>query len=69
LNIEYLWKSLVDKSQGRGALDGFDPEFLEWSETAKRPVSPLDGAATEASLLKVMEKYDGLQELFKRYIK
>jgi tripartite-type tricarboxylate transporter receptor subunit TctC len=46
-----------------------DPGFLEWSKTAKRPVSPLDGSATEAALNKVMAKYDGMRDLFARYIK
>jgi tripartite-type tricarboxylate transporter receptor subunit TctC len=46
-----------------------DPDFLEWSKTAKRPVSPLDGAATEKALQQVLVEYDGMRDLFKRYIK
>jgi tripartite-type tricarboxylate transporter receptor subunit TctC len=46
-----------------------DPEFLEWSKTAKRPVSPLNGTDTEAALLKVMAKYDKMRDLFSKYIK
>jgi len=46
-----------------------DPEFLEWSKTAKRPVSPLDGPATKAAIEKVLTQYDGMKALFERYIK
>jgi len=46
-----------------------DPDFLKWSESAKRPVSPLDGIATQKALQKVMAEYEGMKELFSRYIK
>lgn len=46
-----------------------DPDFLKWSESAKRPVSPLDGMSTQTALEKVMAKYEAMKELFSRYIK
>jgi tripartite-type tricarboxylate transporter receptor subunit TctC len=54
---EALWKTMNDA------------EFLEWSKTSKRPVSPLDGEATKAAIEKVLTQYDGLKPLFERYIK
>lgn len=54
---EILWKTFNDR------------EFLEWSEKAKRPIVPLDGVATEKALQKLLVQYDGLRDLFKRYIK
>lgn len=46
-----------------------DEEFLEWSRSAKRPVSPLGGEQTAAALEKVLVQYEGLRPMFSRYIK
>ena len=59
--VKYLrdlfWKSLNNA------------EFLKWSKKAKRPVMPLDGAGTEKAMQNVLEQYDNLRDLLKRYIK
>jgi len=54
---ELIWKSIND------------PEFLEWSKKSKRPVSPLDGIATERALAKILVQYDGLRDILEKYMK
>ena len=54
---DIFWKSLNNA------------EFLKWSAKSKRLVVPLDGAGTEKAMQRVLEQYDNLRDLFKRYIK
>lgn len=55
---DLLWKSLND------------PEFQKWSKKAKRPVTPMDGPATQKALQALMNLYGKkYRELLKKYIK
>jgi len=54
---DILWKTLNDE------------EFLAWSKSAKRPVEPLNGEATEKSMKIVMEGFGQYKDLLRKYLK
>jgi len=54
---DVIWKTLHDK------------EFVAWTKTAKRPVEPLNGEATEKVMKKVMTEYGAFKDILKRYVK
>lgn len=47
-----------------------DPEFLEWSKKAKRPVTPMDGDTTRKKIMGLIEQYDQkYRNLLMKYMK